>query len=148
MIRPARRDEVRAVVQMMQDDEMGGQRERLVDELPDGYMRAFEIIDQDPRNHLLVAELDGQLVGAFQLIFIPSISYQGGTRAQIESVRVVQQLRGQGVGRQMMLWAIERSRQEGCVLVQLSSHQSRTRAHSFYQQLGFSLSHQGMKLIL
>jgi GNAT superfamily N-acetyltransferase len=73
------------------------------------------------------------------------LSYQGGIRAQVESVRVAERLRGQGIGTVMMEWALDRARQRGCHMMQLTSHKSRIEAHRFYEKLGFTASHIGMK---
>lgn len=132
---------------MLQDDHLGQSRETADNNLAT-YERAFAKIIADPNNRIYVAELDNEIVGTFQFITINSLSFQGGTRCQIESVRTLGERRGQGIGKQMMQWAIAQARAEGCVLIQLSTHKSRTRAHSFYEQLGFEKSHLGMKLML
>lgn len=148
IFRAATRADVPAIVSMLAEDELGAQRERFETPLPDTYYTAFEAIEADPNQELIVAELDGEVIGTLQLMYLPSLSYQGGTRAQVESVRVVKRLRGQGVGADMMKWAIERARQRGCHLMQLTSHKSRTDAHRFYEKLGFTASHIGMKINL
>lgn len=137
-----------AIVQMLAEDDLGSQRERFETPLPQAYYTAFEAIENDPNHEMIVAELDGEVIGTLQLMFLPSISYQGGTRAQVESVRVAEGLRGQGIGAEMMKWAIERARQRGCHLMQLTSHKSREDAHRFYERLGFTKSHIGMKINL
>lgn len=146
--RLAQRNDVPTIVQMLAEDQLGAQRERSETPLPQVYYEAFETIANDANHELLVAEVDGEVIGSLHLMFLPSISYQGGTRAQVESVRVIQRLRGQGIGAEMMKWAIERARQRGCHLMQLTSHQSRTDAHRFYERLGFVKSHIGMKINL
>jgi len=143
--RLAQRNDVSAIVRMLAEDELGAQRERFESPLPQVYYEAFEAIDRDANHELAVAEVDGEVIGTLHLMFLPSISYQGGIRAQVESVRVMQRLRGQGIGAEMMKWAIERARQRGCHLMQLTSHKSRTDAHRFYKRLGFTKSHVGMK---
>jgi ribosomal protein S18 acetylase RimI-like enzyme len=137
-----------AIVRMLADDEISAQREHFETPLPQTYYDAFDAIDRDPNNELIVAEVDGEVIGTLQLMFLPSISYQGGTRAQVESVRVAQYLRGQGIGAEMMEWALARARQRGCHLMQLTSHKSREDAHRFYERLGFTKSHIGMKINL
>ena len=112
------------------------------------YYTAFEAIDADPNHELVLAEAGEEIVGTFHLMFLPSLSFQGGTRAQVESVRVEAQYRGKGIGTKMMEWAIERARQRGCHLMQLTSHKSRENAHRFYERLGFTKSHIGMKINL
>jgi GNAT superfamily N-acetyltransferase len=57
-------------------------------------------------------------------------------------------LRGQGLGKLMVEWAVQESRRRGCELMQLTTHKSRSAAHRFYEQLGFEASHIGMKLAL
>jgi GNAT superfamily N-acetyltransferase len=146
--RLAKRTDVPIIVHMLAEDELGAQRERFETPLPQSYYDAFEAIQADPNQELITAELDGDVIGTLQLMYLPSLSYQGGTRAQVESVRVIQQLRGQGIGAEMMKWAIERARQRGCHLMQLTSHKSRTDAHRFYEKLGFTKSHIGMKINL
>ncbi len=133
------------IVRMLADDELGQQRERFDLPLPACYLEAFDQINNNPNIELVVAELSSRVVGTLQLIFIPSLSYQGGLRAQVESVRVDQPLRGQGIGKQMMVWALERASQRGAHIMQLTTHETRKDAHRFYQQLGFSGSHLGMK---
>lgn len=144
-IRAATRADLPAIVRMLAEDELGSQRERFETPLPQSYYTAFEAITADGNHELIVAELDGQVVGTLQLTFLPSLSYQGRTRAQVESVRVQQRFRSQGIGAVMMEWVIERARQRGCHMMQLTSHDSRKDAHRFYERLGFKKSHIGMK---
>ncbi|WSF35304.1 GNAT family N-acetyltransferase [Streptomyces sp. NBC_01351] len=47
-----------------------------------------------------------------------------------------------------MRLAVERARERGCGLVQLTSSKRRTAAHRFYERLGFARSHEGFKLSL
>ena len=51
-----------------------------------------------------------------------------------------------GVGEKMFLWAIERSRERGAHLLQLTTDKKRPEAISFYEKLGFKASHEGMKM--
>jgi ribosomal protein S18 acetylase RimI-like enzyme len=81
-------------------------------------------------------------------MFLPSVSFQGGLRAQVESVRVDTLFQSQGIGSEMMKWAMERAKQRGAHVVQLTTHKSRLDAHRFYERLGFKGSHLGMKLNL
>jgi GNAT superfamily N-acetyltransferase len=97
---------------------------------------------------LIVAEQGGEVIGTLHLMFLPSISFQGGLRAQVESVRVDRRYQNQGIGGEMMKWSLERARQRGAQIVQLTTHKSRLHAHRFYERLGFKGSHLGMKLSL
>jgi GNAT superfamily N-acetyltransferase len=110
VFRLAVREDVPAIVHLLADDELGSQRERDEDPLPASYYAAFQDIDQDSNHQLVVAQSNGRVVGTLHLIFLPSISFQGRLRAQIESVRVEKECRNRGIGREMMKWAIARHR--------------------------------------
>lgn len=148
LFRLATRADVPSIVRMLVDDDLGSQRERYEDPLPESYYFAFEQISKDPNHELVVAEREGEVVGTLHLMFLPSVSFQGGLRAQVESVRVDKRFQSQGIGSQMMKWAMERAKQRGAHVVQLTTHKSRVDAHRFYERLGFKGSHLGMKLSL
>ena len=146
ILRPAKRDEVPAIVAMIADDGIGRGREDASN--PQVYFNAFDEMAKDPNNRLLVAQQDGDIVGTLQITFIRGLSRQGAKRAQIEAVRVAAGHRGKGLGREIFLRAIELARSEGCSLVQLTTDKKRADAHRFYETLGFVASHEGMKLAL
>jgi GNAT superfamily N-acetyltransferase len=146
--RQAAREDLPEIVRMLADDFLGAQRERFENPLPESYLKAFAEIEADKNNELIVAEMNGQIVGTLQITFTPSISFQGGKRATVESVRVDAKFRGQSIGKELMKWAIERAREENCVAVQLTTNLERKDAHRFYENLGFKKSHLGMKLYL
>ncbi len=144
--RSAIRNDVPAIVRLLADDELGSQREQVREPLPPSYYAAFEQINSDANHQLVIAESSGQVIGTLHLIFLPSLSYQGGLRAQIESVRVDRKCRSIGIGSEMMRWAIECAKERGAHIMQLTTHKSRQDAHRFYERLGFEGSHLGMKL--
>ena len=113
-----------------------------------GQLEAFAAIDGDPNNQVYVAEREGKVVGTFQLTFIRQLSYGGCLVAQVESVHVHSTQRSHGIGRVMMEYAIAEARLRGALRIQLTSNVRRTRAHEFYERLGFRASHKGMKLYL
>jgi GNAT superfamily N-acetyltransferase len=146
--RVANIDDLPEIVRMLHDDFLGQQRERFEDPLPEKYIRAFNEIDSDDNNELIVGVLDGAVVSSLQLTFTPSISFQGGKRCTVESVRVDERHRGKGIGRKMMLWALERAKEKGCISMQLTTNAGRADARRFYENLGFKGTHVGMKLKL
>ncbi len=137
-----------ALVQMLADDPLGATREDPGKPLNPAYLNSFQHIDQDPNNELIVAEHGHELVAMLQLTFIPYLTHTGSWRCLIEGVRVQSKYRGQGLGQQLFEWAIERAKQRGCLLVQLTSDKQRPDAIRFYQQLGFVASHEGFKRLL
>ena len=146
-VRPARREDLPAVVAMLADDFLGGTREDPADLAP--YERAFANIEADPRNVLLVGEDEGgTIVASLHVTFIPSLGNRGSERALIEGVRVASNLRGSGVGHQLLEWTIAECRRRDCGVVELLADNRRTAAHRFYASLGFLNSHAGMRMKL
>ncbi|MEQ9568926.1 MAG: GNAT family N-acetyltransferase [Longimicrobiales bacterium] len=147
-LRDAREPDLPALVALLADDALGATREDASLPLSRRYRAAFAAIDADPHQALVVAERDGAVVGLLQLTFIPSLTYRGSWRAQIEGVRVARSMRSSGLGRRLVSHALERARERGCRLVQLTTDKRRPRALTFYESLGFTASHEGMKLHL
>jgi len=148
-IRHADFDDLPAIVAMLADDPLGASRERLESPPPRAYIDAFaQMNTEESDNHLLVAEINGEVVACLQLTFIPGISRLGMTRAQIEGVRVHADHRGKGIGEALFKHAITRAKARGCGLVQLTTDLTRPEAKKFYDALGFVASHAGMKLAL
>jgi GNAT superfamily N-acetyltransferase len=143
--REAKRDDIPAIVGLLADDPLGSTRETPGEELPEAYWTAYEAIDRDPNNMLIVAEIDGRVAGTLQLTYIPSLTYTGGERAQIEGIRVAAEQRGHGVGQKLIAWVVEQARARGCRVVQLTTDRQRPDAIRFYQKIGFVPSHMGMK---
>lgn len=112
------------------------------------YRAAFDEITADPNHRLIVAERNGEVVGTLQLSFIPGLPNFGMKRGLLENVHIRADQRGTGLGSEMVLWAIERCRDAGCGLVQLTSNKLRLDAHRFYEKLGLTKSHEGFKLCL
>jgi GNAT superfamily N-acetyltransferase len=149
LLRTAAEADVPAVVELLAADQLGVTRDGVrADGDLAAYVAAFRSIDADPAHLLVVAEKDGQIVGTFQLSFLPGLARRGALRGQIEAVRVAAQQRGAGLGAAMMAWAIAEARRRGCALVQLTSDKTRSEAHRFYASLGFAATHEGMKLYL
>jgi GNAT superfamily N-acetyltransferase len=139
-----------ALVALLADDPLGRSREAVRGEEAElaPYRRAFALLDEDP-GQLLVVAVDGEdVVGTFQLSFIPGLARRGALRAQIEAVRVRADHRGRGLGAAMIGWAVDEARRRSCALVQLTTDKARLDAHRFYERLGFVASHEGLKLPL
>ena len=148
-LRRAQRDDLVRIVELLAADQLGATRDGIASaEDLEPYLRAFEAIDTDPAQLLVVATLGGEVIGTMQLSFIPGLARRGSLRAQIEAVRVADRYRSRGLGEAMFRWAIDEARRRGCSLVQLTTDKSRADAHRFYARLGFVASHEGLKLRL
>lgn len=146
--RKAERSDLPHLVRMLADDPLGSKRERFEMPLPASYLEAFDTIAADPNNELIVACVDGRIVGMLQITFIPYLTYRGGWRALIEGVRIDSGVRSLGLGKALLQWAIARARERRCHMVQLTTDKTRPEAQRFYEALGFEATHEGMKLHL
>jgi len=146
--RNARVSDVPEIIQMLDNDALGRLREEYSISLPKEYYDAFRKINKDPNQFLAIAELQGTIVGIFQLTTLQYLTYKGGKRILVEAVRVKDEYRGQGIGKAIFEHIIELAKNQGVHMVQLTTNKERKRAISFYESLGFKSSHEGMKLHL
>ncbi|WP_117192904.1 GNAT family N-acetyltransferase [Rhizobium terrae] len=144
--RKARHADLPAIVRLLADDMLGRSRETVSDPVHPRYEQAFAAIEADA-NQLLAVAVDGEggIAGCLQLSFIPGLSRTGMWRAQIESVRIAEVHRGGGLGSRFIEWAVERAVERGCRLVRLTSDKTRPDAIRFYEKLGFTADHEGLK---
>ena len=147
VIREALIDELDVVIRLLTDDDISASRGDF--SAGDGKAmteHAFRVIAADPDNVVLVAEVEGELVGTMQLTVIPGLSRGGATRLQVEAVHVGRGWQKRGIGSAMIRWATDVAAPEaGASYVQLTSDARRTDAHRFYRRLGFADSHVGFK---
>lgn len=148
LFRDATLADLPAIIALLAEDTLGEKREDASIPLDPGYEAAFAAIKSDPGQRLIVADLEGRVVGTMQLSTIPGIAFKGAWRGQIEAVRIAGDLRGRGLGEQLIAYAVEQFRAGGCKFVQLTSRKSREGAHRFYERLGWTRSHDGFKLEL
>lgn len=145
-IRRAELRDVGILVDLLADDPIGSTRETTNPDARTIYDNAFAKIDADEAQLLVVVTTtDDDVIGTMQLTFIPGLSRMGATRMQIEAVRVHEDFRSKGIGSAMLRWACEEGARRGAFLAQLTSDQTRTEAHEFYERLGFVASHVGFK---
>ena len=133
------------IVGLIVEDAVVATNDSVADARQPAYDNALKAIDADPNQEMFVAEDAGKPIGCFQLSYLPGLMRRGMWRGMIEVVHVSESERNHGYGSQMMRWALERCRERGCGMVQLTSNKKRTDAHRFYERLGFSRSHEGFK---
>lgn len=96
----------------------------------------------DPRNKLLVAEIDGAVVGYVHLVDY-DLLYSDPLK-NIMGIAVDSAYRRRGIGKALLDAAEAWARETGAAGVRLVSGESRTGAHAFYRSLGY----QGNKMQL
>lgn len=145
--RKATKNDISSIIAMIADDELGKQRENFQNPLPEEYLKAFDNINADNTQELMVVENENtEIIGTLQLSFIQYLTYGGGIRAQIEALRIRKDQRGLGIGKTMFQWAINRAKERKAHLLQLTTDKKRPKAIQFYEDLGFRATHEGMKM--
>jgi GNAT superfamily N-acetyltransferase len=147
-IRLAQRSDLPALVAMFAADDVGGHGDTTEAAALPAYRDAFDRIAANPFDTLYVAEMDGAVVGTFQITFGTSLPSRGSSSLTIGAVQTRADMRGKGIGAEMMRYAIGRGREAGVKLVQLMSNNDWVDAHRFYKRLGFRQTHAGFKLKL
>ncbi|MCE3268785.1 MAG: family N-acetyltransferase [Burkholderiales bacterium] len=149
-IRQAVDKDLFSIIQLLADDELGKGREARLTEidLPDSYLKAFNLIQSNPSTTLVVMEYMGEIIGTLQLIIIPTLTLQGCIRAEVEGVRIKSTFRRFGLGKLMFNWTKNTAIEKGCSLLQLTTNKNRLSAINFYKSIGFIDSHYGMKMDL
>ena len=97
----------------------------------------FSRIQSYPNYKIYAAVADDRIVGVFSLLMMDKLAHQGTPAGIVEDVVVQQDLQGQGIGRKMMAFAMDRCREAGAYKLVLSSNLRREKAHQFYESLGF-----------
>lgn len=146
--RKAVQSDLKIIVQLLQQDELGRVRENASSELDQRYVEAFAAINNDPNQYLMVVEQGNQVIGTCHLTLLPSLTFTGSLRLQIEAVRVDPSCRGKGVGQWMIEQAVAYGRAHNAKIIQLTTNTQRVDAIRFYESLGFQSTHEGMKLYL
>ena len=140
--------DIRAILDLYIQDELGGSREKLSQNLNSRYTDAFHLIDKDPNQFLMIVMLNTEIVGTCHLTIMPSLTLVGSTRMQIEAVRVAEKYRSQKIGEWMISSAIQYAKSRDVSIIQLTTNKSRPRAKKFYENIGFEATHEGMKLYI
>lgn len=123
-------------------------RTALPEILPPAYFEAYRRIATDENQWLMVAEVDGQIIGTFHMTFITYLHAAGRPDCLLEAIHVRKEDRGKGYGSMILKWAIQAAQEKNCRRVQLTTDKRRAEAHRFYERLGFIFSHEGAKLPL
>jgi GNAT superfamily N-acetyltransferase len=145
-VRSATAADAGAIAALIADGALGPTDDRPDDPAP--YVDALAEIAERPGGDVLVAEVDGDVVGVCQLLVFRHLQHRGGRCAEIESMHVREDRRSAGIGGRLLEAAVEAARSAGCYRIQLTSNTARSDAHRFYERHGFAASHVGFKRLL
>lgn len=142
--RKAQFNDLSKIITLLHDDDLGRTRENAFNNL-DAYESAFRRIDNDPNQYLIVVMNTNKIIGTCHCTLIPSLTFKGSLRMQIEGVRVSQAFQNQGVGRGIINHAEQWGISHGAKITQLTTNKTRAQSMKFYEKLGFEPTHVGFK---
>ncbi len=94
----------------------------------------FEKINSNPDHIVVVAELDGKIVGSTTLLIEPKFIHKGGVVGHIEDVAIDKKFQGQKIGEKIMKYLLEFAKNRGCYKTILDCTDD---VKPFYEKLGF-----------
>ena len=145
MIRKAKIPDLDQVIHLLYDDGLGRDRESISNKYKQKYLSVFSELLESKYFDIFVMEKNNQIIGFYQIMYLPHVSLKGAKRGQIESVRICSNFRRGGLGTKLMKHAIKVARDKGCSIIQLTSNKKRKEIGKFYKNLGFSPTHDGYK---
>jgi N-acetylglutamate synthase-like GNAT family acetyltransferase len=87
-------------------------------------------------DRLVVAELDGQIVGLASIHVSLALEYNDPA-AKLSAIVVDERYRRRGIGEALVTAMEEEASKRGCFLIFLTTAERRGDAHAFYRRLGF-----------
>ncbi|MFW6105231.1 MAG: GNAT family N-acetyltransferase [Chloroflexota bacterium] len=99
-------------------------------------IKTCERLLKDASSHILVAAIEGTPVGFINFTVRQTILH-GSPSALIDELVVTEEYQGKGVGKQLVLAALEKCKQLGCCEVEVSTEKTNLKARKFYKKYGF-----------
>jgi len=132
-IREATKEDIDGILELYKQPDMGDGKVLSIKQA----QTIFDRINSYPNYKVYVAEVEGVIVGTFALAIMDNLAHLGTPSGLIEDVVVKTNFQGRGIGKQMMEYAMEYCKKQGCYKVSLSSNLKREGAHRFYESLGY-----------
>ncbi len=104
--------------------------------------RVLKKIRSNQNHVIMVADLDGQIVGSITLLIEPKFIHQGGLVGHVEDVVVRSELQGKGIGEQLINAALEYAKNHGCYKTILDCDDN---VKPFYEKIGFKRNSNAMR---
>ena len=135
IIRQARRSDVTRIVALFVEDEADAILEAVN---IDAYEAAFDAMEAERDNLLIVGEMNARIVASYQVTFIAGLADHGARRAHVAALRVAPDMAGQGLEQKMLEDAKSRARAARCRLIQIGAMPE--EAAELMERIGFTAS--------
>ena len=135
MVREARRDDLDALLNLylfLHEDSIPDHNEHLRD--------TWNLIMEDENHHLIVNEVDGQIVSSCVCVIIPNLTRNVRPYAFVENVVTRQEYRGKGLATACLNYAKEIAQKENCYKMMLLTGSKDPKTLRFYESAGYNSS--------
>jgi GNAT superfamily N-acetyltransferase len=142
-VREAKQDDIPIILKLYRQLAMNpSEPESVTTELEFSREMFREMAEMDDY-HLLVAEIDGEVVGTTFLVILPGLAHSISRWGVMEYMVVDKAHRSRGIGQALMDHAAELAKEAGCYKIMLGSNKKRLDAHRFYRSAGYEATHEG-----
>ena len=107
----------------------------------DGHLaKTWKQILEDPNHHLIVNEVDGQIVSSCVCVIIPNLTRNVRPYAFIENVVTHEDYRGKGYAGECLDYARQIAEKENCYKMMLLTGSKKPETLRFYEKAGYNSS--------
>ena len=97
-------------------------------------LEIFKEIKINPKHIIIIAELNGEIIGTTTLLVEPKFIHQGGKVGHIEDVVVRKEFQGRKIGQKIIKFVLQIAKNQGCYKTILDCSDD---VKSFYEEIGF-----------
>jgi GNAT superfamily N-acetyltransferase len=105
---------------------------------PEAVREKISILSASKADYLWIAQSRGKAVGLLAFHLTPLL-HAPGNLGRIAALVVDEEFRGKGIGRLLVETAEKWGWDRDCTRIELTSGEQRSRAHQFYQDLGYAI---------
>lgn len=98
----------------------------------------FRTIKSYPNYKIYIAKIEKTIAGTIAVLIMHNIGHLGKQSAIFESFAVLPEWQNKGIGKALIKHVTEICKDAGCYKITLSADLQRTKAHNFYESLGFT----------
>ena len=135
MIREAKREDLAELLELylyLHEDS--------IPEMNSHLEKAWEQILEDPNHHLIVNEIDDQIISSCVCVIIPNLTRNVRPYAFVENVVTHADHRGKGYAGECLAYAKQIAEQENCYKMMLLTGSKKLETLHFYEKAGYNSS--------
>ena len=112
--------------------------EESIPEMTEHLENTWNVIMQDKNHHIIVKEIDGNIVSSCVCVIIPNLTRNVRPYAFVENVVTHSDYRGKGYATECLEYAKKIAQNENCYKIMLLTGSKRETTLNFYRNAGYS----------